>query len=63
MENKEDRRGNRVEMLDKDSEEQDKLLDKSAYGEFVSTFHGWASFEEQIKSAERIYRITGKKRG
>lgn len=63
MENKENRRGNRVEMPDRDSEEEDALIDKTAYGEYVSTLHGWASFEEQIKSANRIYEITGKKRG
>ncbi len=63
MENSEDRRDNRIKMLDKDDEEQDRILDKSAYGEFIPTFHGWAGFEEQLKSAERIYRITGKKRG
>ncbi len=62
MENTKDRRGNRVEMPDRDSEEEDGLIDKTAYGEFVSTFHGWASFEEQIKSADRIYNITKEKR-
>lgn len=62
MENKEDRRGNRVEMLDRDSEEADGLIDKTAYGEFVSTFHGWVSFEEQIENANRIYEITNKRR-
>ncbi len=63
MENKEDRRGNRVKMLDRDSEEADGLIDKTAYGEFVSTFHGWTSFEEQIKNVDHIYDITKKKRG
>ena len=38
MENKEDRRGNRVEMPDRDSEEQDGLIDKTAYGEFCQPY-------------------------
>lgn len=61
MENRENRRGNRVEMPDRDSEEADGLIDKTAYGEFVSTFHGWTSFEEQAKNARHIYEITRKR--
>ena len=63
MKDEENKKGSRIRMRKKDSEVQDSLTDKSAYGEFVPTFHGWASSEEQIKSAERIYKSTGKKRG
>lgn len=58
LENKENRRGNRVEMHQRDSEEEDALIDKTAYGEFMSTFNGWISFEEQNRKAKHIVRIT-----
>lgn len=45
-------------MVKRDSEVEDKLKDKTAYGEFVSTFHGWVSFEEQNRKAKHIQRIT-----
>lgn len=61
LENKENRRGNRVDMHQRDSEEEDALIDKTAYGEFVSTFHGWISFEQQNKRAKHIVRITKEK--
>jgi hypothetical protein len=60
LENKEDRRGNRVNMYQRDSEEEDALIDKTAYGEFVSTFHGWTSFEHQLENTKRIRQITEK---
>lgn len=56
--NKENKRKNKVDMVKRDSEVEDKLKDKTAYGEFVSTFHGWVSFEEQNRKAKHIQRIT-----
>jgi len=62
LENKKNRRGNRVDMYRRDTEEEDKLKDKTPYGEFVSTFHGWVSFEEQNKNAKHIQNITKEKK-
>ena len=62
LENKKNRRGNRVDMHKRDSEEEDKLKDKTAYGEFISTFNGWISFEEQSKNAKHIQEITKEKK-
>lgn len=62
VENKENRRGNRVEMLDKDSKEREELIDKSAYGEFIPTFHRWISFEEQKERTDKIYESIDEER-
>ncbi len=50
-----------MDMHKRDAEEEDRLKDKTAYGEFVSTFNGWVSFEEQNRKARHIDDITRKK--
>ena len=56
------RNSNTVDNYERDTAVEDALIDKTVYGEFVSTFHGWVSFEDQNRRAKLIENITkGKK--
>ncbi len=46
--------------IDKDILTSDILGDKSAYDEFISTFHYWTGLEGNIKRAREIGNITNK---
>ncbi|WP_427340392.1 hypothetical protein [Caloranaerobacter sp. DY30410] len=48
----------KIDMYKKDNEIESMLIDKTAYGEWMSTTFGWAGFEEQNKAVDRIEDIT-----
>lgn len=51
-------KGRRIE---KDNTTSDILGDKSAYDEFISTFHYWTGLEGNFKRAQEISNITDRK--
>ncbi len=54
-------KGKIAEILDKDDYLEDELIDKTLYGEYMSTYHYWTSPEEQKKRVKQIERVTEKK--
>lgn len=48
----------KIDMYKKDDEIESMLVDKTAYGEWMSTTFGWAGFEEQNRAVNRIEDIT-----
>lgn len=48
-------------MKDEENKNQEIGEDATKYGEFVSSYFGWVSLEEQKRQAEKLQKITKKK--
>lgn len=48
----------KIDIYKKDDEIESMLVDKTAYGEWMSTTFGWAGFEKQNRAVSRIEDIT-----
>ena len=51
-------KGKIVEIKNKDDVYQDEMIDKSMYGEFMSTYNYWLGTDAQRKRAHHLENIT-----